>query len=67
MGVNADEFARSQVERLHQETGDAAQIFDLITGIGGLASDDVDRLVRFGNSDDIEDRVAIALMCGFSD
>jgi hypothetical protein len=44
-----------------------AQIFDLITGIGGLASDDVDRLVRFGNSDDIKGRVAITLLYGLSD
>jgi hypothetical protein len=30
---------RSEVERLHQGTGDAAQILDLIAVIGGLAAD----------------------------
>lgn len=67
IGVNADEFTRSEVERLHQEASDAAQILDPVTIIGGLASDDFHRLVRLRNGDDIEDRVAITLMYGFSD
>jgi hypothetical protein len=67
IGVNADEFARSQVERLHQETSDAAQILDLIAGVGGLASDDFHRLIRLGNGDDIESLATTALTYGFSD
>jgi len=33
IGVNADEFARSEVEPLHQRTSDAAEILDLTTAI----------------------------------
>jgi len=64
--VDADEFARSKIERLHQIAGDAAQILDPTAGVGGLASDDFNRLVRLGNGDDIEGRSAVT-RCGFSD
>jgi len=67
IGVDADEFARRQIERLHQKAGDTTQILHLVTTLGGLASDNLHRLVGLGNSDDIEDRTGIAVMYGFSD
>jgi hypothetical protein len=67
IAVDADEFTCSQIERLHEKASDTAQILDFIAAIHGFASDDFDRLVRLGNSDDIEGRAAITVMCGFSD
>jgi hypothetical protein len=66
IGIDANEFTWSKIERLHQETTRAAQIFDLVIGIGGLAADDFDRLVGFGNSDDVEGRIAATAMPGLT-
>jgi hypothetical protein len=65
--IDTDEFTWGEFERLHKETSDAAQILDLIGGIGGLAADDFDRLICFGNGDDIESLVAAAVMYRLAD
>jgi hypothetical protein len=67
IGVDADKFTPRQVERLHKRASDTAQILDRIAVIGGFASNDFDRLVRLGNSDNIEGPAAITVMHGFSD
>jgi hypothetical protein len=66
IGVDANEFTWSQIERLDEETGNAAQIFDLITGFGNLGSDDFLCLIRLGNGNDVKGRVAVTAMCAFS-
>src|SRR5215469_3637365 len=66
ISVDANEFTRGQIESLDKETGDAAQILDLITGISDLGSDDLLCLVRLGNGNDIKRRAAVTAMCGFS-
>jgi hypothetical protein len=67
VAVDPNELARSEVECLDQETGDTAQILNLIIGTGGLAADDFDRLVSFAYGDYIESRFATILVRRLSD
>jgi len=65
--IDTDEFTWSELERLHKDTSDAAQILNLIGGTGGLAADDFDRLVCLRNGDDIESWVGAAMRYRLAD
>jgi hypothetical protein len=61
IAVDPNEFTWSEIEGLHQETSDAAEILDLIISIGGLVADNFDGLVGLANSDDVKGPIAVAV------